>query len=264
MSNHPGRRAAVQAAGLSLAVGGLGLLNRPAQAASAPGTLVAAGATALGDLTARLAQAPRRRNFKTVPMILDNPELWDSEALSELMAYQPAPKQVLENTDIAGAWLNGMRNSLNAQIWSFKHPDFIVLSATHGTAQLALYDQAMWDKYRLGKLAGAKFQRNTLILESPAAAAGPSDYENPKGVYSALNNTIPALQQRGAVFMACHNALWEHATTLHQTGQNPDGTSVDVIAAELTNHLVPGVVLTPGMAATLPELQQAGYYYAHT
>ena len=36
----------------------------------------------------------------------------------------------------------------------------------------------------------------------------------------------------------------------------------DALAADLTNHLIPGVVLTPGAVATLPELQQAGFYYA--
>jgi hypothetical protein len=34
------------------------------------------------------------------------------------------------------------------------------------------------------------------------------------------------------------------------------------LAAELTNHLLPGVVLTPGAVATLPELQRAGFQYA--
>jgi intracellular sulfur oxidation DsrE/DsrF family protein len=33
------------------------------------------------------------------------------------------------------------------------------------------------------------------------------------------------------------------------------------MAAELTNHLVDGVVLTPGIVATLLELQQAGFHY---
>ena len=28
-----------------------------------------------------------------------------------------------------------------------------------------------------------------------------------------------------------------------------------------TNHLIGGVVLTPGMAGTIPELQQAGFHY---
>jgi hypothetical protein len=45
-------------------------------------------------------------------------------------------------------------------------------------------------------------------------------------------------------------------------GINPDKRSHEAIAAELTNHLIEGVVLTPGMAGTIPELQQAGFDYA--
>jgi hypothetical protein len=49
---------------------------------------------------------------------------------------------------------------------------------------------------------------------------------------------------------------------LYSTGSNPDKRTVDVIAAELTNHLIPVVVLTPGAVAALHELQQAGFHYA--
>ncbi|MEJ0095915.1 MAG: hypothetical protein WDN46_21655 [Methylocella sp.] len=91
------------------------------------------GATRLQELTDRLAQAPRRRDFKTVPMILTTPDQWDHEALSEVIAYQPFPKQVWDNTDIGGPWLNLMRNSMNAQIWSFKHAEFLAVSNTHGS-----------------------------------------------------------------------------------------------------------------------------------
>jgi len=52
------------------------------------------------------------------------------------------------------------------------------------------------------------------------------------------------LQRRGAVFMACHNAIWEHAERLRNAEQNPDHLAVEAIAAELTNHLIPNVVLT--------------------
>ena len=34
------------------------------------------------------------------------------------------------------------------------------------------------------------------------------------------------------------------------------------MAAEFTNHLVTGVVLTPGAVGTIPQLQLAGYQYA--
>jgi len=66
----------------------------------------------------------------------------------EVIAYRAARKQVWDNTDIRSPWMNLMRNSLNAQVFSFGHPDFLVVSATHGSAHLALFDQDMWDKYR--------------------------------------------------------------------------------------------------------------------
>jgi hypothetical protein len=62
--------------------------------------------------------------------------------------------------------------------------------------------------------------------------------------------------------MSCHNAIWEHAGTLIKLGLNPDRLSHDALAAELTNHLLTGVVLIPGAAGTLPELQQVGFHYA--
>lgn len=263
MNQTTDRRAAMQALGGVITAGAVGLLLPAAEAATeAREQLVPHGATALAELTKRLAHAPRRRSFNTVPMILNSPDQWDHEALSEVLAYRPVTKQAWDNTDIGGPWLNVMRNSLNAQIWSFGHPDFLVVSETHGTAQLALYDQAMWDKYGLARLAGGGFEKNTLVVERPAASGVADNYQDPSGIFSGENNSIPALQLRGVVFMSCHNAIWEQATKLHSIGANPDKVTVDVIAAELTNHLIPGVVLTPGAVATLPELQQAGFHYA--
>ncbi|SDM27463.1 hypothetical protein SAMN05216360_101404 [Methylobacterium phyllostachyos] len=220
------------------------------------------GSRTLRDLIDRLAKAPRRRDFKTVPMILDRPDLWDQEALSEVIAYKGGPRQVWDNTDIGGPWLNLMRNALNNQVWSFKHPNFLAASATHGSANVALYDQAMWDKYQLTKLAGEAFKTNTLIVPKKAAQTEAANYQDPAGMFSPENNTIPALMARGIVFLSCHNAIWEQAGTLIRRDLNPDKLSHDALAAELTNHLIPGVVLTPGAVGTLPELQQAGFHYA--
>ena len=220
------------------------------------------GATHLDAMKKRLAQAPRRRDFKTVPMILDHAEQWDHEALTEVLSYRPAPKQVWDSTDIAGPWLNLMRNALNSQIWSFKHPDFLAVSVTHGTAQLALYDQDIWEKYQLTRLAGELFATNTAIIENKSAAADFANYQDPTGPFSAEDNSIPALMRRGVVFMSCHNAIWEQAAALIKTGINPDKLSHSVLAAELTNHLVDGAVLIPGATGTLPELQQVGFHYA--
>ena len=43
---------------------------------------------------------------------------------------------------------------------------------------------------------------------------------------------------------------------------NPDKLSHAALAAELTNHLVDGVILIPGAGGTLLELQQVGFHYA--
>lgn len=259
MAVDTGRRTALM--GLGVTAAGAILLASGGTARAVVGTdLVPHGAAALGTLTARLAKAPRRRDFKTVPMILDDPDLWDATALTEVMAYRSLHKQVWDNTEIAGPWLNVMRNSLNAQIFSFHHPDFLEVSATHGSAHLALYDQAMWDKYKLAEMAGAEFKTNTLIIRKDAPAAMADD-QDPKSVFGAAGNTIPTLQSRGVVFMACHNAIWEQTGKLQEKGVNPDKLSHAAMAAELTNHLVDGVVLTPGIVATIPELQQAGFRY---
>jgi hypothetical protein len=259
-----GRRAVIQTLGLGIAASAIGLLMERTTSAQAAlhSALTPQGAGQLNALMQRLAKAPRRRDFKSVPMILANPEQWDHEALSEILAYKPVPKQAWDSTDIAGPWLNMIRNALNAQIWSFKHPDFLAVSVTHGTANLALYDQAMWDKYQLTKLAGDKFKTNTLILNQKAESADPAQFEDPAGAFSPADNSIPALMRRGVVFMSCHNAVWEQAAALIKADVNPDGLSHDALAAELTNHLVAGVVVIPGAAATMPELQQVGFHYA--
>ena len=170
-----GRRGILRTFTLTVATSVIGLASTAAKsaAAAAEAALTPPGATCLDALKTRLAQAPRRRDFKTVPMILDHEEQWDHEALTDVLSYRPAPRQVWDNTDIGGPWLNLMRNALNSQIWSFKHSEFLAVSVTHGTAQLALYDQAMWDKYQLTELAGELFKTNTAIIEKKAAAADP-------------------------------------------------------------------------------------------
>jgi hypothetical protein len=49
---------------------------------------------------------------------------------------------------------------MNAEIWGFRHPDFLCVSATHGPAHLALYVDARWEKYALAKLSGGNVTHN--------------------------------------------------------------------------------------------------------
>src|ERR1700716_3104409 len=114
-----GRRDVLGTFALTMASGAIGLAAAGAKpaAAAAESALTPPGATHLDALKKRLAQASRSRDFKTVPMILNNQEQWDHQALTEVLSYRPAPKHVWDNTEIGGPWPNMMRNALNSQIW---------------------------------------------------------------------------------------------------------------------------------------------------
>ncbi|BBP03495.1 hypothetical protein TPL01_08720 [Sulfuriferula plumbiphila] len=260
---HFSRRDVLRSTLLGLGIASLSLgVARAAGSRVQAANLLAPGAKTLQALNQRLAVLPRRRDFKTVPMILNAPHQWDSKAFNEVLQYTGGPKQVWDNTDLAGPWLNLMRNAMNAQIWAFRHPDFLAVSATHGSAHLALYDEMIWDKYGFAKLSKDKFKTNTFLAAPLGSKANPADYENTKGVFSPYDNSITVLQKRGVVFLACHNEIWEVTMDLHNKGVNPDHLSHEQMAAEFTNHLIPGVILTPGVVGTLVELQNAGYHYA--
>ena len=220
-----------------------GLTAGIAALAAGPAAAASGGAGSIAELQARLAKLPARRDFKTVPLVLDAAGLWDDAAIREVTAYRGGPRQVWDNKDIASGWAGFMRNALNGQTLSFKNKDFLTVSMTRGDAQLALFDQASWDKYGLAKLTNGKFGSNTFIVPGAGDAQDPA---------------IPTLMKRGMVFMACHNAIWGAAGRIIAGGAK--GAQGE-IAADLTNHLLPGVILTPGALATLPVLQDAGFHY---
>jgi len=143
------------------------------------------------------------------------------------------PNQAWEAAKIGIPWLSLIRNSLNTEIWSFKHPDFW-LFGSHGTAHLASTTRPMWDKYQLARLAGEKFKTNTLIIEQKAGA-DPANYEDRGGLLSE-DNSIRCTDAARLVFMCCHNAIGSKPPPSSRPMPNPTG-SLSGLAAELTNHL---------------------------
>jgi hypothetical protein len=87
-----GRRRVLRTFALTMATSAIAVASAAAKpAAAVESALTPPGATHFDVLKARLAKAPRRRDFKTVPMILDNPKQWDDEALTEVLSYRSAP-----------------------------------------------------------------------------------------------------------------------------------------------------------------------------
>lgn len=102
-----GRRTALQALGLGVVAGALSVSTNQASAKEVDGSmLVPSDGHHLKELSEHLAKLPRRRDFKTVPMILTETDQWDAEALKSVIAYKSPYKQVWDNTEIGSPWLN--------------------------------------------------------------------------------------------------------------------------------------------------------------
>ncbi len=214
----------------------------------------------LADLNYTLAAIPRRRGFKTVPLVVHDKQFWDHEAADALLAYNKHPRQMWEVTELAGPWLNLMQEAVNGQVFAFGHKNFLAVAAVHGPAHLSLFTQAAWDKYKFAAKTGGKLASNTLITERPGVSPG-DDLQNLDGFYGPSNANIVTLQQRGMVFVACHDSIHAISRDLHKSAERSE-VSADEIAADLTNSLVPGAVLVPSVVAFIAELQRTGYSYA--
>jgi hypothetical protein len=95
-----GRRHLLRTLALTMATSAIGFAAAKPAAAPVGPALTPPGATHLDALKKRLAQAPRRRDFKTVPMILSHPEQWDHEALTEVLSYRAEAKQAWDGIGI--------------------------------------------------------------------------------------------------------------------------------------------------------------------
>ena len=238
------------------------LASSAATAHSKPGNETAAPG-ALARLTEQLRQAPRRRQFKTVPFMLTDPAEWDAEAANLLVTYGYHTKQVWENTEISAGWPVLMREALNGEVFAHRNVECLQVAAMHGLAHLALFNDDAWKRLRLDQLAGPQFSVNTLIREKVGVSSS-DDPQDVGGFYGVENNNILSLQKRGSVFVACHDSIFAIARKLQQAagagsslGQMPTG----VLAADLTNSLIPDCVLVPSVVAFLIELQKVGFTY---
>ncbi|WP_407525992.1 transcriptional initiation protein Tat [Methylobacterium oryzisoli] len=257
-SAHPSRRIALgvlsQAALLAGAGAATPTLAAPPPRSSDPGR------EALDALTRHLADAPRRRTFGTVPLVVTSRDQWDHEAAEAVLAYKYRSLQVWECTQLASPWLNLMREAMTGQVFAHDNPGFLAVAAVHGSAHLALFDQVAWDTHNLASLAGNAASRNSYFHRKPGTSPADS-LQSINGYYGPENNNICTLQERGAVFVACHDSIHAIARIVHQR-DGGSGPSADMIAADLTNHLVPGAVLVPSVVAFLVELQRTGFTYA--
>jgi len=136
-----------------------------------------------------------------------------------------------------------------------------------GSSIIMAFNDAIWAKYELGEYAGLKdangkpYTRNVfngLTADDRHLLFGAMktpDIPQFAGMTPALS--IPSLQQMGATFLICNNALGAWELELSARGK---GTP-EAIDKDLRANLLPGVTVVPAMVIAIEQAQQAGMAY---
>jgi hypothetical protein len=163
----------------------------------------------------------------------------------------------------AGVPMYHVRNYLDSYraAYGLSHPDVDAVVGLYAmTVPLALTDAA-WQKYGLGAATGVvdaetgkPAERNVFWKPRPGAETLPIG----GGPLPIPNDTaVTELQQRGALYIVCNNALnfWAGALA------GPAGAKPAAVREELDAHLVPGVVVVPAMVIAFERAQARGVSY---
>jgi intracellular sulfur oxidation DsrE/DsrF family protein len=110
---------------------------------------------------------------------------------------------------------------------------------------------AMWEKYRLGEFLGDKDAKGTPFTTNPWRAKP-----------TILGMTLPqasieSLQDRGASFIICNNALQIFSGLV----ANARGLDAAVVYADMKANILPRVTLVPAMVIAIEQAQVAGLTY---
>ncbi len=192
---------------------------------------------------------------------------FDEEGFRRSVGRAARIRQVVESVSFNPATLNNVKNTLNGLHFGFGYPDdaIAVALANHGPSMAYVFDDAMWQKYRIGeffKITGAAGAAVASNIYYPAKStydptASPDDEH---GMYQ--DTSLEMLQRRGVIVLACHTATEEQARKLVANGFAPTGAAPADVADDLLMHLIPGAIVVPSMVATIAVLQ-ATYAYTY-
>jgi len=175
---------------------------------------------------------------------------FDLNALMTRLSEPAKHRQVFASPRVAdGAVLGYMRNSLDAYETGFGEPpgSLRVAAVFYGRGVALAIDDEAWNAYKLAE-ALKKFGES---VSHPDRRGNPY-WHAPQG-----ENSLEVLASRGAISMACNNALKGLATALSEAA----GTHSEDVHAYLRRHLIPGAILVPAGVAALNAAQEARFTY---
>lgn len=188
---------------------------------------------------------------------------WDFAEFDKLVRSPAKAKQVYDVRAVGeGKFLNNVKNSLNGFRYGFGIPDdeIKIAVAMHGPSNALAFQDAMWQKYRLGEFVsvndpatGKPATRNIFFPAKTNDTDGLEDRNS-----KVQDHTIEALQHRGVKFLSCHTATEEQVEAMVKKFSLT--TAPEEIVKDLQAHVLPGVLIVPAMVATVALLQSEGRF----
>jgi len=189
---------------------------------------------------------------------------FDYAAFAKLVGKPADARQLWDMDGYVPTALGGIKNAYNGYQFGYGiAPGRIAqVACLHGYANAFAYDDAMWQKYRLGETFGFKDPAGNVVstnifYHARSQAVTSADPSDGKSMYQ--DGTIEALQRRGLIVLVCHSGAAEQARMLASVA----GGSAPAILAELLENVMPGVTIVPSMVATIGVLQNR-FKYAYT
>lgn len=188
---------------------------------------------------------------------------WDFNEFQKLVNSPAKVKQVYDIRPVGeGKFLNNVKNSLNGFIYGFGIPaaEVKIAVALHGPSNAVAFDDAMWQKYRLGEFValndpatGKPATRNVFFRSSGKGSDNLQDRSS-----KMQDRSVEGLQHRGVKFLSCHTATEEQAEAMVKKFSL--SSTPEEVVKDLQAHVLPGVLIVPAMVATVALLQSEGHF----
>ena len=155
-----------------------------------------------------------------------------------------------------GFGLLHVRNYMNTwrDAFGMKDSEINAVGTCYGKATVLGFTDEMWAKYKFGAVLGIT---DATTKEPLARNMFYQPKEGDNFAFGFFDSSISALQARGVLFILCNNALHFWAGRLAAAGM---GTADD-IAKDLLAHVLPKVVVVPGMVVAINQAQEAHISY---
>jgi intracellular sulfur oxidation DsrE/DsrF family protein len=130
------------------------------------------------------------------------------------------------------------------EAYETKDRDVNVVFGAHGAATAMMLNDAMWDRYELGR-------RNTI---NDAGSRAPAR----RNMFATGGMSVARLQERGVRFIVCMRSIRRLSGEL--AGQ---GGSAEQVRGELLANVLPGVTPVPAAIVATNRAQEAGLTYVY-